>query len=83
MWKTLKLETRIVVECYNQSLMVNSTRGWKDNSVDSNVNCRGSAQEISEKNNISIWARGYPCDVLTENVTAFFLYSKNFPETKF
>lgn len=38
------------------------------------------AQEDSEGNNISIWARGYSWDILVNNLAAFCLCLKNLAE---
>lgn len=46
------------------------------------MDCRGPAQDVSEGNDIRIWATNYSCDILAKHVTTFCPYPKNFPEVK-
>lgn len=46
------------------------------------MDCGDPAQDISEGNNISIWATSYYCDILAKHVTTFCPYPKNLPEVK-
>lgn len=63
-----------------QSLIGHPSRRLEDDSAESYVDCGGLAQEVSEGNNISNWARAGPWDDLAKS--AFCPRSKNLPEAK-
>lgn len=60
--------------CYSRCL--------EDSSAESNVDYGGPAQEVSEGNNISNWARDHSCDTLAKSVTEFCPCPKGLQESK-
>jgi len=41
----------------------------KDSGADSNLNCEGLGQEVSEVKTAGMWHRNYSCDIMVKNVT--------------
>lgn len=60
--------------CYSRCL--------EDSSAESNVDYGGPAQEVSEGNNISNWARDHSCDTLAKSVTEFCPCPKSLQKSK-
>lgn len=52
-------------------LMGYPSRTLEDNGVESYMGCGGPAQEVSEGNSISTWARSHCRDTLAKTVTDF------------
>lgn len=67
MLKLLKLLTRKAIEVCKQGLL-DYPRSSSENNTESNIDCRGQVQELSEGNNISSWDRERSCEVLAKNV---------------
>lgn len=68
---------RTAVESCNQSRIVQSSRSAK-----SDADSRGPADEVSERNKVSIsnWPRGHPCGYSAKNLVAFCPCTKNLLE---
>jgi hypothetical protein len=58
--------------------MGHSRRSLEDCSTETHVGYEGPAEEVSEVNNISSWARDHSYNIFTKNVA--FCSSKNLPE---
>lgn len=58
--------------------MGHNSSNTKENSAESNVDYKGSAQELPEENNIG----DHFCGILTRNVAAFYPCLKIFSEAK-
>lgn len=57
------------------------SRYLENSSVDSNLDSRGSTQEVWEGNNITNYARDYN-GILEKNMAAFYLCPKILPDAK-
>jgi hypothetical protein len=60
-WKTLRLLTKKVVECFKQDLMAHLCRHIEDNSIEGNLDSGGTAPVVSEGNNINKWITDHSC----------------------
>lgn len=58
------------------------TVGSRETLLGGNAGSGGLAQDISEENNITNWARDKSCNTLVKNMTVFCHCFKSFPEAK-
>lgn len=60
-----------MIECYKQRSVAHPYRSLKDSNAESNVECGGPAQVVSEGNSICNRARDHFCDILANSVSKF------------
>ena len=54
----------------------------KDNSAKGNLDNSGTAQEVSERKNISKWPTGHSYDILAKNIATFSPCPRDLPEVE-
>ena len=69
----LELFIRKAVGCFKWGLVSDNIRIMENSCTESDLNCAGLAQEVSEEKNFSMLPRDCACDTLVKNVTAFGL----------
>lgn len=71
-----------MVEWYYQISIGHPSRGLEDRNAVSYSYHRGPAQEASEENNVSNWARDLACDILANNATVSSSCLKSLAEAR-
>lgn len=71
-----------MIECFMHDLMSHPCRNWKTVFAESNVNCQGLIQDVSEGRYIISWHRDHFYDILAMNVPGFHPGLKNLPGAK-
>jgi hypothetical protein len=67
-WGTLG---RKAVECFKHGLIGHASRIMKDSRAESYLNFEGLAQAVSQKKNISMWARDVYSKIFAKNLASF------------
>ena len=79
MWRIWITRVEKLLNILRGGLLGPLIRNIDDSDVESNVDCDGQTQEVSEDKNISKWPRNGSCDILKNNVAAFCLCPKISP----
>ena len=79
--QTLVLWVRKAEECF-KAFVDHHGRSMEDRGAESDVNCGGQAQKVSEEKNISQWPRHRSWDILVKNAAAFRPCPKTPPRSK-